>query len=185
MQIETTKSYIHKRRTWIQEGSGLLPLFTVWGTQWILNAGLDIAEEWYNMERVKLLIMLLAVLVSGWFIVRTLLQGTDSRKEERGSENTLFYLIPGILLIGTILLLEGIGAVGPLFAPIFRACVVAIVFVQFGVRLGRPLIFLGLWLFALTAVMGVWYLGYSGVVLEGMGGISLLICGYMLRSWSR
>ncbi|UJF32818.1 hypothetical protein [Paenibacillus hexagrammi] len=94
-------------------------------------------------------------------------------------------LLPGVLLIAAIALLEAVGAVNPLFAPILRSFLLAVGFVQFGLILGRSLLYLGFWLFALTAVMGIWYLGYSGIVLEGMGGFSLLAAGYMLHSWAK
>lgn len=199
MKDMNKETFIHRRKTRIQKGSGLLPLLTVWGIQWIANAGLDAAEEWYNLEQAKLVLVLLTVLVSVWLAGRLFLNerrsgnqdsknATSSRPGENSTDSkvsAVSLLIPGAMLIGAVWLLEGIGAVGPLFVPIFRACLVAVVYVQFGVWLGKSLIFLGLWLFALAVVMGIWFLGFSGIVLEGMGGISLLVCSWMLHSWSR
>jgi hypothetical protein len=195
MRYTNTESYIHKRKSWIREGSDLLPLLTVWGTQGLLHAGVDVAEEWYNLEQFKLVLLLLAVIISIGLIVRSLVNENRRGRQERGSREEYNFntavgtvsllLIPGVMLIGAVLLLEGVGAVGTMFAPIFRASLMAIVYVLFGVWLGKPLIYLGLWLFALTAVMAVGYLGFSGVVLDGMGGMSLLVCGWMLRVWSR
>jgi hypothetical protein len=195
MRYTNTESYIHKRKTWIGEGSDLLPLLTVWGTQGLLNAAADVAEEWYNLELFKLVLLVLAVIISIGVIVRSLIKENRRGRGQRvkQKENSLstavgtvsLLLIPGAMLVGAILLLEAVGAVDTMFAPILRASIMAVVYVLFGAWLGKPLIYLGLWLFALTAVMAVWYLGFSGVVLDGMGGISLLVCGWMLRSWSR
>ena len=63
-------------------------------------------------------------------------------------------MLPGAMLIAAVALLEAIGAVSPLFAPVLRAFILAIGFVQVGLLLGRPLVYLGLWLFALVCAYG-------------------------------
>jgi len=183
-----------KRKAWIGEARALLPLLAIWGAEWIFSALVDFAIIWRDLSWLKQAALLTAVaasLVQIWSM-RKDLRGASSESSaaamatnRSGWGHPVFLLLPGALLIAAVALLEAIGAVGPLFAPVLRAFILAIGFVQVGLLLGRPLVYLGLWLFALSAIMGVWYLGYSAIVLEGMGGISLIVSAYMLRAWSK
>jgi uncharacterized membrane protein len=194
MQIIDKNSFSYRRKAWLDEGRGLLPLFSIWGVQWLLNALLDVAEEWYNLENAKLIILLITVIISMGVVGRGIILAKKQGRElpeAGGSALRLFesgpwsLLLPGIMLVGVVVLLNAIGSVGPFFSPLFRASMLAVVYVQFGVMFGKVLVYLGTWLFVLVILMGIWYLGYSQVVLEGMGGLSLLACGYILRFWSR
>jgi hypothetical protein len=174
------------QKEWIREVHTHLPLFIIWGVVWILQAGLDILEEWGHLPWVKEVILLLAAVASIGVIWRGRLKsGRSSSLTTDKLQDRASLLLPGIMVVAAVLLLEWMGAVGPFFIPVFRAMVLAIGYVLLGSLLGRPLIYLGMWLFALSAITGVWYLGYAYVVLEGMGGISLLLCAWMLRTWSR
>ncbi|MZQ82450.1 hypothetical protein GQF01_10050 [Paenibacillus sp. 5J-6] len=179
---------VHKRKIWIGEARALLPLLFIWGAEWIFSALVDIAIYWHDLDWLKqaaLLTAVIASLVQLWSLRKDFRADGEGLKDQSGWGHPALLLLPGVMLIAAIALLEAIGAIGPLFAPVLRAFILAIGFVQIGLLLGRPLIYLGLWLFALSAVMGVWYLGYSAVILEGMGGISLIVSGYMLRVWGR
>ncbi|BFT69019.1 hypothetical protein [Paenibacillus anseongense] len=179
---------VHKRKLWIGEARALLPLLFIWGAEWMFSALMDIAIYWRDLDWLKqaaLLTAVVASLVQLWSLRKDFRADGEGLQDQSGWGHPALLLLPGVMLIAAIALLEAIGAIGPLFAPVLRAFILAIGFVQFGLLLGRPLIYLGLWLFALSAVMGVWYLGYSAVILEGMGGISLVVCGYMLRVWGR
>ncbi|MFD0696843.1 hypothetical protein ACFQZT_22510 [Paenibacillus sp. GCM10027628] len=191
MQNAKQTDLANRRKAWIGEARALLPLLSIWGAEWIFSALVDFAIIWRDLDWLKQAALITAVVAS-------LIQIWSLRKETRNDGNgearvtdrsgwghPIFLLLPGALLIAAVALLEAIGAVGPLFAPVLRAFILAIGFVQFGLLLGRPLVYLGLWLFALSAIMGVWYLGYSAVVLEGMGGISLLVSAYILRVWGK
>ena len=191
MQNAKQTEMAHKRKAWIGEASALVPLLSIWGAEWIFSALVDVAIIWRDFDWLKQAAFITAIIAS-------LIQIWNMRKELRTDEGAshgvtnrsgwghpIFLLLPGALLIAAVALLEAIGAVGPLFAPLLKAFILAIGFVQFGLLLGRPLIYLGLWLFVLSVIMGVWYLGYSAVILEGMGGISLLASGYMLRIWGK
>lgn len=181
----------NKRKDWLREAQGLVPLLFIWGAEWVFSAGVDFAIYWRDLDWLKQAAFITAVvasLIQIWGMRKSLATGDTREKddsERTGWGHPIFLVLPGAMLIAAVALLEAIGAVNPLFAPILRAFLLAIGFVQVGLLLGRSLIYVGLWLFALTAVMGVWYLGYSGVILEGMGGISLLVSGYMLRVWAR
>ncbi|NOU71779.1 hypothetical protein GC098_10165 [Paenibacillus sp. LMG 31458] len=196
----------NKRKSWIGQANALIPLLFIWGAEWIFSALVDVAIYWRDLDWLKQAAFITAVvasLIQIWSLRKEFradsAEGARERSagsgghagagssaaEHSGWGHPALLVLPGAMLIAAVALLEAIGAVSPLFAPVLRAFILAIGFVQVGLLLGRPLVYLGLWLFALSALMGVWYLGYSGVVLEGMGGISLILSGYMLRVWGR
>ncbi|KRF23107.1 hypothetical protein [Paenibacillus sp. Soil787] len=193
-----------KRKAWIGQANALIPLLFIWGAEWMFSALIDVAIYWRDLDWLKQAAFITAVvasLIQIWSLrkefrtesgedarerTHSAASGAGARSSERsGWGHPALLVLPGAMLIAAVALLEAIGAVSPLFAPVLRTFILAIGFVQVGLLLGRPLVYLGLWLFALSALMGVWYLGYSGVVLEGMGGISLILSGYMLRVWGR
>ncbi|MDQ0902491.1 hypothetical protein [Paenibacillus sp. V4I7] len=195
----------NKRKAWIGQANALIPLLFIWGAEWMFSALVDVAIYWRDLDWLKQAAFITAVvasLVQIWSLRKEFSAdsaegarersagsgghaGARSSAGERDWGHPALLVLPGAMLIAAVALLEAIGAVSPLFAPVLRAFILAIGFVQVGLLLGKPLVYLGLWLFALSALMGVWYLGYSGVVLEGMGGISLILSGYMLRIWGR
>ncbi|KRE92369.1 hypothetical protein ASG89_33225 [Paenibacillus sp. Soil766] len=181
----------NKRKDWLREAQGLIPLLFIWGAEWVFSAIIDFALYWRDLDWLKQAAFVTAVVASLIQIwgMRKLFNTGETRTTDdtvkSGWGHPVFLVLPGAMLIAAVALLEAIGAVNPLFAPILRAFLLAIGFVQVGLLLGRSLIYVGFWLFALTVLMSVWYLGYSGMVLEGMGGISLLVSGYMLRVWAR
>ncbi|MDF2644994.1 MAG: hypothetical protein K0Q73_799 [Paenibacillus sp.] len=196
----------NKRKAWIGQANALIPLLFIWGAEWMFSALVDVTIYWRDLDWLKQAAFITAVvasLVQIWSLRKEFsadsAEGARERSagsgghagarssagERSGWGHPALLVLPGAMLIAAVALLEAIGAVSPLFAPVLRAFILAIGFVQVGLLLGKPLVYLGLWLFALSALMGVWYLGYSGVVLEGMGGISLILSGYMLRVWGR
>ncbi|MCZ8523879.1 MULTISPECIES: hypothetical protein [Paenibacillus] len=54
-----------------------------------------------------------------------------------------------------------------------------------GRRLGWPLTLLGIWMLALTAVTAWKYLGFAPILISGLGGLSLIAAGCLLRLWTR
>ena len=173
-------------RAAIREIKPFLPLLTVWGVEWILSAGLDVAEEWFLLDGAKAALVWLGIALSLMIAIRA---GMQRRSKRRGQEEPtvqwIWQALPGLMVVGSAWLLEAVGAVGPMFVPLFRAVALAICYVQLGAWLGKALVWLGLWLFSLTAVVAVGYLGYSMVVLEGLGGASLLVCGRILQIWGQ
>ncbi|MBP1992360.1 hypothetical protein [Paenibacillus eucommiae] len=182
-----------KRKLWLLKETWLFPLFAIWGIQGVANSLLDVAQDWYNVEPAKLTALLLAIFISaaliGQKIFLRLKEKTNNSQNAVSVSNwllrSLAMLFPGAMLIIVILLLNDTTATGPFFLPILRACILAAFYILLGVVLSKWLVYLGIWLIALIAVMGFWYLGYSTVVLEGMGGLSLLLFSSMLRTWSR
>ena len=147
----------NKRKDWLREAHGLIPLLFIWGAEWVFSAAIDFAIYWRDLDWLKQAAFITAVvasLIQIWGMRKSLGAG-DTRvnedSERTGWGHPIFLVLPGAMLIAAVALLEAIGAVNPLFAPILRAFLLAIGFVQVGLLLGRSLIYLGLWLFALTA----------------------------------
>jgi hypothetical protein len=190
MRNSTTQ--VERRKTWIQEVSSLLPLFTIWGLVWMVNAALDIGEEWIHLPWIKSIVALLAIgctLIHLWHANRTASSTKHTSAAQShppvGTQVRRIWplLLPGLLLLASILLLGWIGIVGPFFTSLLKGILLAAAYVVLGIWMGRPLIYLGVWLLALAVITGIWYLGYAYVVIEGMGGLSLVLCGLILRTW--
>ncbi|WP_213585443.1 hypothetical protein [Paenibacillus sp. J2TS4] len=103
---------------------------------------------------------------------------------DRGADSKLAFqmALPIFVLFASLLLLLYLEVVNGYFVPLVRALFLSFFYVLLGVLFSRSLIYLGLWLFALTAVIGIGYLGFSPFVLELMGGLSLIVCGWILHS---
>lgn len=193
MQNTKQTALANRRKAWLYEGRALLPLLFIWGIEWIFSALVDVGIAWWNIDWLKQAAFITAViasLIQIWQLRKNRQTGPSpqtggGQSSGSGLGNPVLLLLPGAMLVAAVALLEAVGAVSPLFSPVLRGFLLAVGFVQFGLLLGKPLLYLGLWMFALTAVISVWYLGYSAVVLEGMGGISLLACGSMLKVWGK
>ncbi|MGG1517628.1 hypothetical protein ABE504_19595 [Paenibacillus oryzisoli] len=174
-------SLLDKKQAALQGAQRFLPLLFIWGAEWIFNAVIDFAIYWRDLDWLKTAAFITA-LIASFVQVWSLRKSAGAAEIGDETAHPLLLIVPGLLLIAAVVFLEAIEAVSPLFAPLLRAFLLAVGFVQAGLMLGRGLIYVGLWLFALTVVMGLWYLGYSAVILEGMGGIALVVSGLMLRS---
>ncbi|MGX4587734.1 hypothetical protein [Paenibacillus chitinolyticus] len=155
----------------------LAPYLAVWGIQGIIAAAVDFFREWIDLDWLSQGIFAAAVLASIviWIKMR---RKTGAARE--GSISLVMLAFPAVMLIGAVAVLEYVQAVGPYFVALLRAFLLSVVYVLLGAAADRRLFWLGLWLFALTIVMALWYLGYSGVILQGMSGLSLLVCAWSL-----
>lgn len=74
----------------------------------------------------------------------------------------------------------------PLFAAeLSRSFALACFYLYVGMKLGREIVYLGLWLLSLSIIITVWYLGYAPIILGFSAGASLLACAVILRIWRR
>ncbi|WP_146762399.1 hypothetical protein [Paenibacillus contaminans] len=176
--------YIVKTKPW-------LPLFAVWGAEWMIVSLIAVIGEWKFPDWLNVALLGLAVLVSIFILLRST-GASDKRSKTAGqtdggvfSGSGFIVLLPALLLAGTVLLLEGLHAVDPYFRELFRSLLVSFFYVQLGVFAGRSFIYLGLWLFALSAIIGTFYIGFSIEVLGLFGGASLIACGWLLGRIAR
>jgi hypothetical protein len=160
-------------------------LFYIWGFQWIVSGIIDFFSEASILKTIKLITLLLAVLTSLLVILLHRSQINIWPQLEKQVWRSYKMLFPIVLLIGSSALLWFVAAADTLLIlHIIRALLLAFFFVLIGALLGKELIWLGYWLFALIVIVSVWYLGYSPFVFEGMGGLSLLTGGWIIQRWS-
>jgi|GEM_PF-1637179 len=207
------EAYAVRRLSWLgpKRRQRYWLLLYVWGAQWTTAAASEALPVVRAAELVKLASLLAAAAGSAALLWRAWQRreaescaGAERGAEGRGTAQalqpdasltagpageplgrSLSLIWPWVALPMLILLLQNTGVLSPLVSPLLGACGLAAAYIAFGRLLGPPLVWLGLWLLALTAIIGIWYWGYAGAVLEGMCGFSLLACGWMLRVWGK
>lgn len=170
-QQTTTKDELLSVRT-------LIPYLYIWGIQWIVSAILEYG--WFLEPRnwLQTLSTGIAILLSLVVFVRQSIKG---RSQAFSKQPIAAMWLPLFVMIGSIYLLHEVGAIDPHFLHLFRALILAFYLVHFGVLWAKPFVYLGLWLFALTTVLSIWYLGYAPMVVSFFGGISLLSAALLLQ----
>lgn len=169
-----------RMRSYLPKTSSLLPLFHVWGIQWIFHAGIQIYYRWYEPSWAEPVSLGIAAVISLVLLFR------KPRETEAGEwQMTLWMLLPFAVLALSALLLAYAGAVDWTFGGMIRGLFAAFLYVQLGVLLGRSLVYVGLWLLALSIVVSIFYLGFAPIATELMGGFSLIGAGLLLQAWSR
>ncbi|MCR8643096.1 hypothetical protein NV379_10540 [Paenibacillus sp. N1-5-1-14] len=171
----------NQRKNTVSSLSVLIPLFFIWGLEWIVRAGLLLAEKKYNVEGWSTYAFYGAVGLSVIAIIVSLMRPSWSAS----SHITGLFLIPMLLFVLACWILQYIGAVNLFFIPIFQSFLLATGLVALGIMLGRTLTFIGLWLFAMAATLSILYLGYSPLILYASGGIAMFVAAIQLRMWNR
>jgi hypothetical protein len=157
-------------------------LFYIWGIQWIASGIIDFFIETPSLKTIKLITLLLAALASLLTIVLLRSQIIVPSQLTRQAWLSYKMLFPLVTLIGSLVLLWYISASDILLIThVIRALLLAFFYVLIGALLGKELIWLGYWLFGLIVIVSIWYLGFAPFVFEGMGGLSLLTCGWILQ----
>ena len=102
---------------------------------------------------------------------------------KKDSWQAYIMLFPLFAFIGSLMLLWFIAESDALLIlHVLRMLLLAVFYVLIGALFSKKaLIWLGCWLFGLTVIISVWYLGYGPIVFEGMGGLSLLAGGWILQ----
>ncbi|MFD0868606.1 Uncharacterised protein [Chlamydia abortus] len=168
-------------RTCIKVSVPLIPLFYIWGAQWLFSALLWLRDSWNLPFWVQPASAAVAAIIS---VILLFSYKTDGDRT-RDTKLAFKMALPVFVLFASLLLLLYLEAVNGVFVHLVRALFLSFFYVLLGVLFSRSLVYLGLWLFALTAVIGKFYLGFSPFVLESMGGLSLIVCGWILHSVGR
>ncbi|QGQ98601.1 hypothetical protein EHS13_28825 [Paenibacillus psychroresistens] len=143
---------------------------------------IDFLMETPTLKTIKLITLLLAALASLLIILRLRSQIIVPTQLSAQTWQSYKKLFPLLSLIGSLVLLWYIAESDILLViPVLCTLFLAFFYVVIGAVLSRELIWLGFWLFGLTAIVSIWYLGYAPFVLEGMGGLSILACGWILQ----
>jgi hypothetical protein len=175
--------YIHKYN----------PYLYIWGAQWITSALLIYI---WNLEHNHIALTITvwaAALLTLLVFVLGLKQRSKHESGQRSTPSSLpsrsnhpfMWVIPICYLIASAGLFMQAADQGYFLFDLLRALVLGFIYTVLGVRLGRELIYLGIWLLALTAILTIWYLGFAPLVLMFFGGWSLVACAVILRIWSR
>jgi hypothetical protein len=158
-----------------------IPFFIIWGLQWMIDALLDFWGPWNPNGLVHTGITGIAVILS---IVAALRQSRDSSSDSLWSSGIKSYL-PVVALLASLWLLIYVQAIDVNYLHLFLVVALILIFLQMGIHSGSELIWLGLWLFVLTLILSIWYLGYTGVILEFFGGLSMLAAAIIIYLWNK
>lgn len=111
--------------------------------------------------------------------------GAGSKGSPSTSATWAIPLLAAAALLVIVVLLSRLEIV-PLFtAELFRSFALSCFYLYAGMKLGREIVYLGLWLLSLSVIITVWYLGYAPIILGFSAGASLLACAVILRIWRR
>ncbi|WP_248929732.1 hypothetical protein [Paenibacillus hamazuiensis] len=180
--MEQTQEYGLQRKSYYRKKARPYAVFLyIWGAQWMIAGVLGFFSQWRDLESVERISFYAAVLLSLLFSLfgkRSLL-----RRTSLALLGTVTLCV--LMLIGTVMILDYVQAVDPFFVPLLHGFVLAIGYAFVSMYLGRPLLYLSLWMFALTAVIALRYLGYSTMLLEGFGGLSMVFFAWLIGFWNR
>jgi hypothetical protein len=160
----------------------LIPLLFIWGLQGLCNAAYDIFIRWLPVVPIKTYTTAAASLVSLLFVVKAAASASRSGQLTASALGRLLWMtLPFWVVVGGAVLLQHVQAVDLFYTDLFRALLLSFFYVLLGLFVSRHLVWLGLWLFALCALLSLRYLGFVPVILDMYGGLSLIACGVILR----
>ena len=154
-----------------------MPYLYLWGGQWMMNALLQYLWMWPHQEWVWPVTAIAALLFS-------LLVWARGGPGQPSPADAGWILLVLAMILASVCLLQRVQAVDPFFTIIFLSLLLSIAYAVASRYLGLPLLGLSLWLFALTAVVCLRYLGYAPTALGFFAGLSLMACGWMIRRWN-
>lgn len=161
------------------------PYAAIWGVQWSLNAFLQYIWLWPHQDWVLPATVIPSLAATLWV--------WNKQSKQTVTTFTTFHIAIIVLVVamisGMMILLQAIQAIELFFAPMFHTSVLSILYTFFGGWLGRrygiSFLYLGIWLFTLTIITGIWYPGFAPVVLGFFGGLSLIASSWIIARWSR
>lgn len=181
-----TLSPLHRMmRSHVGGFRGWLPLFYIWGAQWMLNGTAKWYAGWKLPDWFQPATALTAAIASIVILLASGIRSSGDNLPPGFRLASLFAVVPFGIGTGSLVLLEYVHAVDPFFMDLFRTLLLSFIMACLGVLLGLELMILGIWMFLISMITCVWYLGYAPMVLEFMGGLGLLACGLILSRWTR
>jgi hypothetical protein len=182
MNPETSKTPDNPFAAYRKAVRPFAPIATIWGVQWALDAFLQYIWVWPFHQWVWPATAIPALVASVFVWINN---GTAGNGRTFDRFAAVWAVLIIVMSVAAVELLEYAGAFAPLFEPVLRALLVSIGYVVAAKWLGRPLLYLGLWMYALTATVSLWYLGFTAIVTGFFGGLSLIALGWMIRRWNR
>jgi hypothetical protein len=175
-EVRTTMPQITQFENSAASWRGLAPWLALWGAVAVIRALSEYAAQWVGTAFVQQAVTWAAAAATLAGLIVWLL-----RKPASARGASLRPALPLLTALASIVLLDYVHAIDAFFAPMFRALVLSVAFVYAGVSGWRGMLALGLWLLAAAIVLGVWYLGYAPLVLEGLSGLALLAAALLVR----
>jgi len=170
-------------QTYRKQVRPLAPYMMLWGTQWTLLAMLQYIWVWPNEHWLGPATFIPAFIFTLWLMFQGNRQSTR-KPSSAANIDPLWLLLLLAMSVGAIALMDYIQVVDRFFLVIFPALLVSIGYTAAGKWLGKPIALLGIWLFALTVIMSIGYLGFTPTALRFFTGLSLIVGGWMIRLWN-
>lgn len=166
---------------------GWIPLLYIWGLQGLAAGLLEIASVRWPVGHAPLAVTIAALALSAVAAAFAFRRGTERAATFGGGSSPDRFAAAAsmLLLVGSAGLILYVQRTDLLLLELLRGLVLAVLYAVIGTFCGRPFVYLGLWLFALCAVIALRYLGFAPLVIELFGGLSLVACGWMLQRRSR
>ncbi|CAG7634989.1 hypothetical protein PAESOLCIP111_03613 [Paenibacillus solanacearum] len=152
----------------------------VWGAEWLLSAAISFFDpgDAYAAWRLGVLVAAAVASAAVWLL----------RRRHAGKPSAVGYapvraVLPVLACALIAAVLVRTGTVSPAYTPLLKGIVLAAAYGALCTTLGRPLLYMSLWMLALTITVAYAYLGYASVLLGGFGGLSLLTLGLLVNLW--
>lgn len=154
----------------------------IWGLQWALSAGLRFLGQWWDIEPLQPAVMWAALTASAILLFRAF--RSDGANLTLSGAGTPFSAAVLLVVVGIYALTRWKG-IDPLVWPLLKGVVLTLTYAWLSRWLGRPLLYLSLWMLVLTVTVAWSYLGFAQVALGVFGGLSMMALAWMIRMWNR
>lgn len=154
----------------------------IWGLQWALSAGLGFLAQWQDLEPLQPAVMWAALAASAVLLFRIFRQG-GANLASSGAATAFCAAV--LLVVAGIYALARWKGIDPLVWPLLKGAVLTLAYGWLSRRLGRPLLYLSLWMLVLTVTVAWSYLGFAQVALGVFGGLSMMALAWMIGMWNR
>ncbi|TVY10199.1 hypothetical protein [Paenibacillus cremeus] len=156
----------------------------IWGLEWLITSAIEFFDPGQGLLSVERGLLFAAILLTAAVLLwrsRSSKSMAAPRPRGRGSiAGPAAYVLALALLVADLHYAGGIDA---FYAPLLKGVVLAAAYGWLSRWLGRPLVYLSLWMLALTVTVAITYLGFASVLLGGFGGLSMLALGSWLSLW--
>lgn len=155
-----------------------IALCYIWGLHGIAAGLVDVASIYWPVGRTTLVLTIAALALS---LLALLLFGGSDGARRYGSASRGAGVVAFLLGAGSVALLLYVGRADLFALELLRGLLLAAMFALIGMYRGGAFVWLGVWLFALCAVIALRYLGFAPLVLQAFGGMGLAVCGWLLQ----
>lgn len=158
----------------------LAPLFMIWGLQQLLTAVIGFFAVYDAVRSYQQAIYWAAG-------AATLLWIIAQRDKLSAKTIRALWLASAIILTAeaVLIVLQFTQIVGRSFQPLASSLALSVMYFLWSRQLGKPLIWLGAWLFAASILIAYRFLGFAPLLAGGFSGLSLLTLGGWIHHWNR